>query len=140
MVEAEHAGEKRAVRAGKPAFQIGLQPGRGFAGGVEQGVLAAFLADRLDLGLARFEARADAQRAVGMYEVQRRLGGKAEQKIADRAAGGGFAGLVGAEHDMQIGGPRCEGHAPIGEMAIGQQSELGESHEGVSPAARRASR
>ena len=140
MVEAEHAGEKRPVRARELEVQLRFQRVCGPALCIEQRVLAALFADRLDLGFAGLDTCTDTQGVVGMHEVEFGLGRKTEQEIADRAAGSGFARLVGAEHELQVGRAAYEDQPAVGEMTVGEKIELREPHGALSSAARRESR
>ena len=128
MVQAEHLVEKRPVGATQPGGQGRL--GQRLAVGVEQGAVARLGAYKGQLGAGLLDAGAQLQVGLGMHKVKARTGLDAVEQVKDGAAGGGLAGLVGADDEVEVSGRGGEVQAAAAELAVGEQVELLEAHRG----------
>ena len=131
MVEAEHLVEKRAVGGAQVRRQRAIRQQR--IGRGAQGLLLRLGTLEFKRAGAAGDKCAQAQFTQGVAKAVRRARGNAEQQIEDGPAQGRFAGLVGADDQMEVTAGQREFDAAPGKLAELEKIETLESRGRLNP-------
>ena len=126
VIQTEHLREEVAVGLAKPGRQRAVR--QRIAGGCPQRVALRLDPNEVEAFAAPLYAGAQPHVRVGVQKVVTGAGFDAEQQIKDRVPQGGFAGLVGADDQMQVLPGRRQVDGPVGELAVAEQIKAINAH------------